>query len=124
MAKSGVFEKNPTDNLKKELQKLVEAIVQDSSSDEQFGFYVDKATQVLKDLKDLKEGKQRSCFFKNLDNTTSFNESCPQEFNCPLSNEIMRDPVIISTGKVISFVGFYYFLFFMFKFIIIDCFYY
>ncbi|CAH1417936.1 unnamed protein product [Lactuca virosa] len=80
MAKSGVFERDPTaaakvttDNLKKELQRLVKSIVEESSPDEEIGFgfidCIDRATQTL------------------------------QKFNCPLSKEIMRDPVIISSGK-------------------------
>ncbi|MFS7934260.1 hypothetical protein Hanom_Chr05g00389461 [Helianthus anomalus] len=47
MAKSGVFERDPTDNLKKELQKLVKTIVEDSSDDE----IVDKTVQILQSLK-------------------------------------------------------------------------
>ncbi|KAL7600058.1 U-box domain-containing protein 9 [Lactuca sativa] len=104
MAKSGVFERDPTaaakvttDNLKKELQRLVKSIVEESSPDEEIGFgfidCIDRATQTLQSLKDLKEGMKH----RSYDNT-SF-DSCPQEFNCPLSKEIMRDPVIISSGK-------------------------
>ncbi|MFS8014721.1 hypothetical protein Hanom_Chr15g01347831 [Helianthus anomalus] len=47
MAKSGVFERDPTDNLKKELQKLVKTIVEDSSDNE----IVDKTVQILQSLK-------------------------------------------------------------------------
>lgn len=90
MAKSGVFEKDPTQNLKKELQKLVKAIIEDEENG--YGF-IDKATQTLKDLKDARKQTSVSCI--NLDDTVPF----PQEFYCPLSNEIMRDPVIVSTGK-------------------------
>lgn len=104
MAKSGVFERDPTaaakvttDNLKKELQRLVKSIVEESSPDEDNGFgftdCIDRATQTLQSLKDLKEGMKHRSF-----DTTSF-DSCPQEFKCPLSKEIMRDPVIISSGK-------------------------
>ncbi|KAJ0611733.1 putative U box domain, armadillo-like helical, Zinc finger, RING/FYVE/PHD-type [Helianthus annuus] len=76
MAKSGVFERDPTDNLKKALQKLVKTIVEDSSDDE----ILDQTVQILQSLK---QGIQYY----------------PQEFNCPLSKEIMTDPVIICTGK-------------------------
>ncbi|KAM0005961.1 putative U box domain, armadillo-like helical, Zinc finger, RING/FYVE/PHD-type [Helianthus debilis subsp. tardiflorus] len=76
MAKSGVFERDPTDNLKKELQKLVKTIVEDSSDDE----ILDQTLQILQSLK---QGIQYY----------------PQEFNCPLSKQIMTDPVIICTGK-------------------------
>ncbi|KAK9057458.1 hypothetical protein SSX86_022293 [Deinandra increscens subsp. villosa] len=90
MAKSEVFERDPsTDNLKKELQRLVKSIVEDSSPDS-----VDKAAQILQSLKEFKD---RSYSFSKIDNRSS--DSCPMEFNCPLSKQIMRDPVIISTGK-------------------------
>ncbi|KAK1426921.1 hypothetical protein QVD17_15601 [Tagetes erecta] len=105
MAKSAVFERDPTVNLKKELQRLVESIVDDSLSDEEigvrlgFGFTecVDKAIKVLKELK---EGRKRRSYDDDDDNNLSMSfDCCPEEFNCPISNEIMRDPVIVSTGK-------------------------
>ncbi|KAI3526454.1 hypothetical protein L1887_05707 [Cichorium endivia] len=103
MAKSGVLEGDPTaaaakvttDNLKKELQRLVKSIVEEASADEETGFgftdCIDRATRTLQALKDLKH--------RSYNNTSSSFDSCPQEFNCPLSKEIMRDPVIISSGK-------------------------
>lgn len=111
MAKSGVFEGDPVaksiTELKKELQKLVKSIVEDSSSSEdnhdEIGF-VEKANQMLQVLTELKN-KQRlkiiNCNNNNNNNessTTSFG-LCPVEFRCPLSKEIMRDPVILSTGQ-------------------------
>ncbi|XP_071717007.1 U-box domain-containing protein 9-like [Rutidosis leptorrhynchoides] len=124
MAKSEVFEGDQSIavakvmmELKKELQKLVKLIVEDSSSlaDENgFELIVDKANQTLLKLKDLKEGnsKQRSKRINdnnsnrrnhnnnnNESSTTSFCGSCPPEFCCPLSKELMRDPVILSTGQ-------------------------
>ncbi|KAI3682577.1 hypothetical protein L1987_82647 [Smallanthus sonchifolius] len=92
MAKSGVLERDPTaavtDNLKTELQRLVKVIVEDSDGEIGIGFIecVDKAAKILQDLKEF------NCLKSSFD-------SCPKEFNCPLSNQIMRDPVIISTGK-------------------------
>ncbi|XP_071738080.1 U-box domain-containing protein 9-like [Rutidosis leptorrhynchoides] len=109
MAKSEVFDGDQsvsvakvTMELKKELQKLVKLIVEDSSDENGFGFIVDKANQTLQNLKELKEGnvnnKQRSKRI-NETSTTSFGGSCPPEFCCPLSKELMRDPVILSTGQ-------------------------
>ncbi|XP_076920901.1 U-box domain-containing protein 9-like [Bidens hawaiensis] len=98
MAKSGVFDPDPTDNLKKELRRLVTAIVEDSSSDEEFGFgfgfteCVDKAVKILQDLKEGRTHGSYSVMKSGFD-------SCPKEFNCPISKRIMMDPVIISTGK-------------------------
>lgn len=108
MAKSEVFEGDQsvgvakvTMELKKELQKLVKLIVEDSEDE----LIIDKANQTLQALKELhiNNNKQRSSKRINDNNnessTTSFWGSCPQEFRCPLSKELMRDPVIISTGQ-------------------------
>ncbi|PWA63314.1 Armadillo [Artemisia annua] len=90
MAKSGVYEGDPTANittLKKELQRLVKSIIDDEHNN---GFdVIDQATQTLMNLKKLKSS---SLVHVGVD-------TCPQEFKCPVSNEVMRDPVIISTGK-------------------------
>ncbi|KAK9069038.1 hypothetical protein SSX86_013154 [Deinandra increscens subsp. villosa] len=115
MAKSGVFETDPTtavatataDNLKTELQRLVKSIVEDQETGESgFTDSVDKATQTLQALKELKQDRKRRSFSSmKLDHRnnndikiTSFDPH-PHEFDCPISKEIMRDPVIISTGK-------------------------
>ncbi|KAK1428512.1 hypothetical protein QVD17_17347 [Tagetes erecta] len=94
MAKTGVFEKDPTDNLKKELERVVKTIVEDEEIGFGFTDCVDKAAKILQSLKDLKQST-------SVDASYSFIkfQSCPQEFNCPISKEIMKDPVIISTGK-------------------------
>lgn len=124
MAKSEVFEGDQsvavakvTTELKKELHRLVKAIIEDSSSEDENGFgCIDRANQTLQALKELKEGggKQRSSSIKRLnDNNRNNNESstsvwasCPQEFRCPLSKELMRDPVILSTGQVVFLFNF------------------
>ncbi|CAI9107336.1 OLC1v1006664C1 [Oldenlandia corymbosa var. corymbosa] len=95
MAKSEVFN-DPVAakvmELKKELQKLVKAIAVDDSDD----FSVealDKAHRVLCLLRDSKI--KRSLSLK-------LNESpatVPEEFRCPLSKQLMRDPVIIASGQ-------------------------
>lgn len=105
MAKSEVFERDPVVNLKKELQILVESIVDEEIGARLgFGFTecVDKATKILQDLKELKEGKKQRSYDDDDNNSIMSFDCCPDEFNCPISNEIMRDPVIVSTGKVIS----------------------
>lgn len=116
MAKSEVFEGDPTvtvakatTELKKELHRLVKAIIEDSSSEDENGFgLIERANQTLQALRELKEGgKQRSSSIKRFsDNNRNKNESstsllasCPPEFRCPLSKELMRDPVILSTGQ-------------------------
>ncbi|XP_010243171.1 PREDICTED: U-box domain-containing protein 9 [Nelumbo nucifera] len=93
MAKTGVVETDPTvvakvAELKKELKRLVKIIVEeDESRTETF----DQAIEALSGLKDLKYKKSLSL---KLDAT-----ACPEQFRCPLSNKLMRDPVIVSSGQ-------------------------
>uniref|UniRef100_A0A5B6YH20 RING-type E3 ubiquitin transferase n=1 Tax=Davidia involucrata TaxID=16924 RepID=A0A5B6YH20_DAVIN len=94
MAKTGVFESDPTmvakaTELKKELQRLVKAIVEDDDLNVET---IDRANQTLCALKDLK--LNRTISFK-LHESFAF----PEEFRCPLSKELMRDPVIVATGQ-------------------------
>ncbi|PQQ13781.1 U-box domain-containing protein 9 isoform X1 [Prunus yedoensis var. nudiflora] len=95
MAKTGVFDSDPAmvakaTELKKELQRLVRAIVDDEDFSTQT---IDQAKDTLSALKELKF-KKRSLSLKLNDVL-----SCPPEFRCPLSKELMRDPVIVSTGE-------------------------
>lgn len=79
--------------LKKELQRLVKAIVDDDDCSIES---IDEATEKLCALKELKQRRnQRSLSLKLLDSLT-----CPEEFRCPLSKELMRDPVMLATGQV------------------------
>lgn len=105
MAKTGVFDSDPAmvakaTELKKELQRLVRAIVDDEDFSTQT---IDQAKDTLSALKELKF-KKRSLSLKLNDVL-----SCPEEFRCPLSKELMRDPVIVSTGEVgfLCHLGFY-----------------
>ncbi|KAF2284563.1 hypothetical protein GH714_027094 [Hevea brasiliensis] len=95
MAKTGVFDSDPTamakaTELKKELEKLIRTIVDD---DDYLIETIDQAKDTLCALKELKMNK-RSLSLK-LRQTLS----CPDEFKCPLSKELMRDPVILATGQ-------------------------
>ncbi|KAG7036239.1 U-box domain-containing protein 9, partial [Cucurbita argyrosperma subsp. argyrosperma] len=95
MAKTGVFDSNPTvvgkaTDLKRELQKLIVAIIDDDN----FSIdAIDQAKEILCALKELKLRKRSrsSNLYENL--------ICPDEFRCPLSTELMRDPVVVSTGE-------------------------
>lgn len=97
MAKTGVVEADPRTakvtelELKRELQRLVKAIL---SEDDINVDALDKTQQTLVALKDLKL-KRPSSF-----DTAPF----PDEFRCPLSKQLMRDPVILSTGQVTTFI--------------------
>lgn len=101
MAKTGVFEGDPTmvakaTELKKELQRLVNVIVNlDEDDDDDYHFNVntiDRATQTLCALKELKS--KRPVSLKLHDSL-----ACPHQFLCPLSKELMRDPVVVATGQ-------------------------
>ncbi|CAN1269275.1 U-box domain-containing protein 9 [Linum perenne] len=89
MAKSGVLDSDPTRmaravELKKELQKLVGSIVDD---DDYSVETVDQASAALKELLRLKSSRKKSP------------PSPPTAATCPLSKEMMRDPVILCTGQ-------------------------
>ncbi|GKU85957.1 hypothetical protein SLEP1_g552 [Rubroshorea leprosula] len=95
MAKTGVFNSDPTaiakaTELKKELQKLVKTIVDD---DDYSIETIDRARETLSALKELKT-KKRSLSLKLQEAVL-----CPEEFRCPLSQELMRDPVILASGQ-------------------------
>ncbi|XAR58768.1 Ubiquitin--protein ligase [Bertholletia excelsa] len=95
MAKSSVSDGDPVmvakaTELKKELQRLVTLIVDDDVDDD--GENIDRATRALFALKDLKCKRPVSLKLQR-------SLSCPEEFRCPLSNELMRDPVIVASGQ-------------------------
>jgi hypothetical protein len=97
MTKTGVFESDPpamarATELKKELQRLVRAIVDDEDCSAQT---IDEAKEKLCALKELKLSGKRSLSLKLLQTLT-----CPEEFRCPFSKELMGDPVIVATGQV------------------------
>ncbi|KAL5057642.1 hypothetical protein RYX36_029246 [Vicia faba] len=99
MAKPGVLDSDPEImvkkvlEMKKELKKLVKSIVEDEDTSIEA---IDKAKETLCVLKDLKLRKksQSSMSFKINKNVTF-----PDEFKCPLSKELMRDPVIVASGQ-------------------------
>ncbi|XP_057962558.1 U-box domain-containing protein 9-like [Malania oleifera] len=95
MAKAGVMYETDSSmeakagELKKELQRLVKSIADDDD------FRLDavrEAMRVLSALRDLKKAKRSISF--NLDNLT-----VPDEFRCPISKELMRDPVVLASGE-------------------------
>ncbi|CAI0426366.1 unnamed protein product [Linum tenue] len=108
MAKTEVFDSDPTHmaraaELKKELQKLVNSIV---GNEDYRTETIDQANDTLRALKDLKlRGRKRSPLSIEVPNRQQESVSspapptCPEEFKCPLSKELMRDPVILCTGQ-------------------------
>ncbi|KAK2971411.1 hypothetical protein RJ640_025361 [Escallonia rubra] len=79
------------EELKRELARLVRAIVHD---DEFSAETVDQASRTLCALKDLKANR-RSLSLRLSQSSVGL----PEEFRCPISKELMRDPVIVATGQ-------------------------
>lgn len=82
--------------LKKELQRVVEALVEEDDDDYNLET-TENAIKTLCALKDLKlnQSDQEFLQLKNLD----FQEP-PQEFRCPISGILMNDPVVLASGQV------------------------
>ncbi|KAL8516602.1 hypothetical protein ACS0TY_015026 [Phlomoides rotata] len=102
MAKNDAVESEPTmvakgAELKKELQKLVKAIADEDDDDDDNNNLeaIDRAQKILCGLKELKVKTSAAVSLKNLHHYNSV----PEEFKCPLSMELMRDPVIIASGQ-------------------------
>ncbi|KAH6814420.1 plant U-box 9 [Perilla frutescens var. frutescens] len=94
MAKSGVADGDQTTaakamELKKELLKLVKSIVDDDDYDVNIDA-IDRAQKTLRALTDLK-------LKRSVGETAT--GAVPEEFKCPMSMELMRDPVIIASGQ-------------------------
>lgn len=84
--------------LKKELQRLVKTIV----DDEDYTIHtVDQAKDALCALRELKFNKRSTVPTTTTTSSLKLHEalSCPEEFKCPLSKELMRDPVILASGQ-------------------------
>ncbi|KAG9149348.1 hypothetical protein Leryth_003324 [Lithospermum erythrorhizon] len=101
MAKTGVFEGDQgmsvkLNELKKELYKAVQAI--NGGEDDINVDAIDMAQNMLNALKDLKLERCSSSISLNLQNQEK-SVVVPEEFRCPLSKELMKDPVIVSTGQ-------------------------
>ncbi|KAG9154380.1 hypothetical protein Leryth_000820 [Lithospermum erythrorhizon] len=98
MAKTGVFEGDQgmlakVNELKKELYKAVKSIGDDDINVEA----IDIAQDMLSALKELKLQRSSSSVSLNLQNEKK-SVVVPEEFKCPLSKELMKDPVIVSSG--------------------------
>ncbi|CAH8290938.1 unnamed protein product [Eruca vesicaria subsp. sativa] len=97
MAKTGVFDSDPTaiakaKELKREMKKLL------MNMEEEDGLSVQTIDQLQEALSSFKQETMRkmakSCSLEMLETV-----SCPEEFRCPLSNELMRDPVVLASGQ-------------------------
>nr|XP_019702381.1 U-box domain-containing protein 9 isoform X1 [Elaeis guineensis] len=108
MAKSGAAEAEAAKKageLKRELRRLVRAIAEDD--DTQIKTF-DEAARALAALRDVKLGGNGNSKGKRLPSPLSKetkkddkigSPTIPQHFLCPISSELMRDPVILASGQ-------------------------
>ncbi|KAJ0244344.1 U-box domain-containing protein 9 [Hirschfeldia incana] len=97
MAKTEVFDTDPTviakaKELKREMKKLLRTIEEEDDFSVQTIDQLQLALSALKQAKTKKTAKSSS--LEMLETV-----SCPDEFRCPLSNELMRDPVVLASGQ-------------------------
>lgn len=92
--------------LKKELRRLVLAITDD---DDVRSETFEEAAKVLAALREMKSSGKGNNFGKRSSSSPlSSNEKdhrsevqVPEHFLCPISSEIMKDPVIVASGQVV-----------------------
>ncbi|XP_009134963.1 U-box domain-containing protein 9 [Brassica rapa] len=99
MAKTGFFDSDPTaiakaKELKREMKKLL------SNIEEEDGLSVQTIDQLQETLSAFRQATTmrkmaKSSSLEMLETAVS----CPDEFRCPLSNELMRDPVVLASGQ-------------------------
>lgn len=75
--------------LKKELQRLVKAIVDEDD------YRVETANEAIRTLGSLKDLKSNKSLSLGLDDGLAV----PEEFRCPISRGLMMDPVVLATGQ-------------------------
>ncbi|XP_073315433.1 U-box domain-containing protein 9-like [Primulina huaijiensis] len=100
MAEKGGGAKGATE-LKKELQRLVEAIVEEDESDDYYGLEVtDHAIRTLFLLRNSKSNPpQESEKLKDLYGLSEDSEGVPVEFRCPISGLLFKEPVVLASGQ-------------------------
>ncbi|CAL9003717.1 unnamed protein product [Prunus brigantina] len=107
MARTGVLEETETETetesdssmvaakameIKKQLERLVKAIVDE---DDYRVETADEAIRALSSLKGLKLNKSLSFKLDGHGNLLDV----PEDFRCPISGELMKDPVVLATGQ-------------------------
>lgn len=110
MANSGKLEADPTaaaaGDLKRELMRVVREIVEGGGGGECGIGKIDEAGEILRALRDLTlkkksiGGMKGGRSLKLGADEGREGTAVPEEFRCPLSNELMQDPVILATGQV------------------------
>ncbi|CAN7075587.1 unnamed protein product [Brassica oleracea var. botrytis] len=97
MAKTEFFDSDPTviaktKELKREMKKLLRTIEEDDEFSVQT---IDQLQETLSDFKRATIKKMAKSSSLEMLETVS----CPEEFRCPLSKELMRDPVVLASGQ-------------------------
>ncbi|CAH8343717.1 unnamed protein product [Eruca vesicaria subsp. sativa] len=97
MAKTGFFDSDPTEiarakELKREMKKLL------SNIEEEDGLSVQTIDHLQEALSAFRQATMRK-MAKSSSLEMIETVSVPDEFRCPLSNVLMRDPVIIASGQ-------------------------
>ncbi|KAF3780331.1 U-box domain-containing protein 9 [Nymphaea thermarum] len=77
--------------LKRELLRLVRAIPEDDGEERRVGEVFDRIERAVRALRGL---KHRRTLSQKLDAA-----GVPEQFLCPISSELMKDPVILATGQ-------------------------
>ncbi|CAN8269966.1 unnamed protein product [Cochlearia groenlandica] len=102
MAKTGVFDLDPTaeitkaKELKLEIQNLLKNIDDDDEDD--VDLRVKTIDKLQKAFSDLRHAMMKKMAAKSSSIEIPETASCPVEFRCPLSNNLMRDPVVLASG--------------------------
>ena len=85
---------NTAEELRNEIKRLVKAIVDD---DDVKAETFEEASRTLLCLRDLKLSNDIETRKKN----GSESVTIPEHFLCPISSEIMKDPVVLASGQVL-----------------------
>jgi len=81
--------------MRRRLRRLVAAVAAGSADAEAF----DEAAEALAKLRDAELGPRKDRTGDGRENKRSTEAAVPEHFLCPISSEIMRDPVVLASGQ-------------------------
>lgn len=84
--------------MRRRLRRLVAAVAAGSADAEAF----DEAAEALAKLRDAELGPRKDRTGDGRENKRSTEAAVPEHFLCPISSEIMRDPVVLASGQVLT----------------------
>jgi len=87
--------------MRRRLRRLVAAVAAGSADAEAF----DEAAEALAKLRDAELGPRKDNRAGDADggrNKRRTEAAVPEHFLCPISSEIMRDPVVLASGQVLT----------------------